>query len=131
MLRYVGVVLVCMLACGRRVCVSRCVGSLGVAQRSVPDKKVLVAYHPLCSNPLIWSVLSSGVGVVSASSLANTVPGPSMASGPPGRSGPTARGPAVEESCTGSAPAAAPGMHTCKHMILYQSTLSNPMVPNR
>lgn len=54
-----------------------------------------------------------------------------MASGPPGRSGPTAPGPAVEESCSGSAPAAAPGMHTCKHTILYQSTQSNPIVPNR
>lgn len=69
--------------------------------------------------------------MVSASSLVNMVPGPSMASGLPGRSGPTARGPAVEESCTGSAHAAVPGMHTFKHMILYQSTLSNPMVPNR
>lgn len=60
----------------------------------------------------MWSVLSSGVGGVSVSSLANMVPGPSMASGLPGRNGLSAREPVVEESCIGSAPVATPGMHT-------------------
>lgn len=81
-------------------------------QCSSPDKKAISVHLSLFHFPL-FLFFSSGVAGVSASNTGSMARERSTASGPPGRSGPTAPDPAEEGSCTGSAPAPAQGKHTC------------------